>query len=399
MQVTAGPDGFVSTSAVAEYPSHVLLTEYLNERRANGGQALECALPRFRKRLSKRELVALILAIHARIGWIAEHERELAEPGRWQDFLAQLARNLYSASLPFSARDLITLLQGHRKHRSLWWFGPEELLVTYIETHDFLPELAAELRNFQAELTGFPGGMKYQNQAGYQVAVQHIHMLLWHDESDPLDLSRCWSEAVRCDLRAMSGARRDHWKALFRHIKGNAPAKPAKGWLKEAEKRLAQVGVVDFRDRFCAWLAPFRSSQPQPLSVPGSHILRGLLWYSTLIDDPALASVALTLLDATWKAKRNVDKVMVALVGVLEMLPPPEAWPPLLRLQQEWPTSSVQVERLLKHTAGRFGITEEELKARALLKPKLDLTEQVDRVMERLSETRAMIRIRDPRGR
>jgi len=212
MQVTAGPDGFVSTSAVAEYPSHVLLTEYLNERRANGGQALECALPRFRKRLSKRELVALILAIHARIGWIAEHERELAEPGRWQDFLAQLARNLYSASLPFSARDLITLLQGHRKHRSLWSFGPEELLVTYIETHDLLPELAAELRNFQAELTGFPGGMKYQNQAGYQVAVQHIHMLLWHDESDPLDLSRCWSEAVRCDLRAMSGARRDHWR-------------------------------------------------------------------------------------------------------------------------------------------------------------------------------------------
>jgi hypothetical protein len=46
-----------------------------------------------------------------------------------------------------------------------------------------------------------------------------------------------------------------------------------------------------------------------------------------LINDPAVASVALTLLDATWKAKRNVDKVMVALVGVLEMLPPPEAWP------------------------------------------------------------------------
>src|SRR6516162_11456269 len=34
MQVTAGPDGFVSTSGVAEYPSHVLLTEYL--KRAAG---------------------------------------------------------------------------------------------------------------------------------------------------------------------------------------------------------------------------------------------------------------------------------------------------------------------------------------------------------------------------
>jgi hypothetical protein len=224
MQVTAGPDGFVATSNIAEYPSHVLLTEYLNERRAIGGEALERALPRFRKRLSKHELVALILTIHERIGRIAEHERELSEPRQWQDFLAQLARNLYSASLPFSANDLIAMLQGHRKHRALWSFGPEELLVAYVETHDLSPVLAAELSNFQAELTGLPGGMKYQNQAGYQVAVQHVHMLLWHDESDPLDFSRCWSEAVRRDLRAMSGARRAHWKALFRHIKGNAPA-------------------------------------------------------------------------------------------------------------------------------------------------------------------------------
>jgi hypothetical protein len=45
-----------------------------------------------------------------------------------------------------------------------------------------------------------------------------------------------------------------------------------------------------------------------------------------------------------------------------------------------------QVERLLKSTAGELGITEEELKARALLKPKLDITEQVDRMMHRLAD-------------
>ena len=59
--------------------------------------------------------------------------------------------------------------------------------------------------------------------------------------------ARC--EAVRRDLRAMTGTRRTHWTALFRHIKRNAPAKPAKSWLK-AEKRLAAVGREDFRDRF-----------------------------------------------------------------------------------------------------------------------------------------------------
>src|SRR5262249_59684647 len=79
----------------------------------------------------------------------------------------------------------------------------------------------------------------------------------------------------------------------------------------------------------------------------------------------------LVLLDAPWKAKRNLDKVMVALVSVLETLPPVAAWPSLLRLQQEWPTSSGQIERLLEETAAELGITEEELRARAILQPKL----------------------------
>jgi hypothetical protein len=398
MLATPGPDGFLATPDVADYPSHVLLTEHLRERQAAGGEALERALPRLRK-LPKGELVALIRAIHARIAWIAEHDSELSEPRRWQDFLAQLARNLYAANLPFAAEDLITMLEGHRKHCALWSFGPEEMLVAYLETHDLSSTLAAELRRFYADLKGAPGGMKYQNQAGYQSALQQVHMLLWHDESDPLDPSRCWSDRVRGKLRAMSGARQASWKALLRHTRGNAPAKPAKAWLKEAEQRLARVGLDDFRERFCCWLAPFGSAEPQSLTVAGSHILRGLLWYAALAEDPALAAAALSLLDAVWKAKRNIDKVMVALVSVLETLPPAEAWPSLLRLQQEWPTSSVQVERLLKKTAAEFGITEEELKARALLKPKLDIAEQAARRMDRLKEARAMVRVGDSKNR
>ena len=327
VQVTIGPDGFVANSEMGNYAAHARLTEYLQERQADGGKALERVLPRLRKQLSKSELVALIRAIHARITWIAEHDGELSDPGRWQEFLAQLARNLYSPRLPFDAADLIVLLIGHREHRALRSFGPEELLVAFVEMHDLTPALADELRRFQADLRGKPGGMKYQSQAGYQVAVAHVHMLLWHDENDPLDPSRCWSDVVRRDLRDMRGKQRTHWKALFRHIKGNAPAKPAKGWIKEAEKHLTQVTHQDFMDRLGVWLAPLRSGEAQPLSVAGSHVLRGLLWYAALTKDPRLGAIVLTLLDACWKAKRNVDKAMIALVGVLEAMPPVEAWP------------------------------------------------------------------------
>jgi hypothetical protein len=396
MQVTMGPDGFLATEEVADYAAHVILSDYLRARQETGGTALERVLPRLRKELSKRELVSLIRAIHARIAWIASEERALSEPRRWQEFLAQLLRNLYAPSLPFEEADLIRLLEGHRRYSMLWSFGPEELVGAFLATRDLSPALANELRRFQAELKGGSGQGKYQSQASYQSAVQQVHMMLWHDEGDALDPARCWSDLVRGDLRAMTGAGKAAWKALFRHIKGNAPAKPSPSWRKEGEKRLAAIGLDEFRERFTAWLAPFESGAPQALSVAGSHVLRGLLWYAALAGDPRIAATALVLLDAKWKAKRNVDKAMVALVAVLETLAPAEAWPALVRLQQQWPTTSGQIERLLKKIAAALGIGEEELAARGLLHER-DLDAATAKIMVRLNNGPIMVRQR--RGR
>jgi hypothetical protein len=72
MLVTVGPDGLLATPDVADYPSHVVLAEHLRARHAAGDVALERALPRFRRELSKHDLVALIRAIQVRIGGIAE---------------------------------------------------------------------------------------------------------------------------------------------------------------------------------------------------------------------------------------------------------------------------------------------------------------------------------------
>src|SRR5215472_9433148 len=270
MQVTMGPDGFLATEEAADYAAHVILSDYLRERQQTGGAALERILPRLRKELGKREIVSLIRASHARIAWIASEERALSEPRRWQEFLAQLLRNLYAPKLPFEEADLIRMLQGHRRYSMLWSFGPEELVGTFLATRDLSPALANELRRFQAELRGGSGQGKYQSQASYQSAVQQVHMMLWHDEGDALDPARCWSNLVRADLRAMTGARKSAWKALFRHIKGNAPAKPSPSWRKEAEKHLAEVGADEFRERFTAWLAPFERGELQTLGVAGS---------------------------------------------------------------------------------------------------------------------------------
>ena len=391
MRVTVGPDGYLATDDAPEFAAQSLLADHLGERQKTGDGALAKALPRLRK-LAKPAQADLIRAIHHRIGWIDENAAELSEPKRWQSWLAQLARALYSPSLPLDEADFILMLESHRRRRALWGFGPEELLVAWLDTHELSPALAAELRRFQADLRGVPGGMRYQSQSAYQAATQHVYMLLWHDEADPLDPKRCWSDLVRADYRAMTGDRKAAWRAIFRHIRGNAPAKPPKGWVTGAEALLDRLGTDAFVERFLAWFEPLAGTEPQRLEVAGSHVLRGLLWYAAIVGDPRLPPAALCLLDTKWKARKNVDKAMVALVQIMEAMAPETAWPSLLRLQQEWPTTSVQVERLLKETAARFGITEEELKARALLKPKLDIGRRMEDVMDKLITALPMVR-------
>ena len=63
---------------------------------------------------------------------------------------------------------------------------------------------------------------------------QQLHMLRWLDEWEPLDPARCWSECVRRDFRSFSGDRRTAWRALLKHLRGNAPVRMPAGWARQA---------------------------------------------------------------------------------------------------------------------------------------------------------------------
>jgi len=105
------------------------------------------------------------------------------------------------------------------------------------------------------------------------------------------------------------------------------------------------------------------------------------------------------LLDAKWKAKRNVEKTMVALLGVLVAQPPAVRWAPLQRLQLEWGTTSGQIEDLLRTTAGELGISADQLRAQGLLRSPPGFGDLLDKMMERLQSARFAIGIVDPRAR
>src|SRR5262249_44779755 len=157
---------------------------------------------------------------------------------------------------------------------------PVARVAEYFATRDLTPQLCAAVR---ARRDRYRDGIGQRYKPiDVQSQLQLLDMLLWHDETDALDPAACWSERVRHDFRAMTGERKTHWRALLRHIRGDAGSKPPKPWMKEAQGRLAAVGADDFQATISAWFTSFREPEPLRLSVVGSHVLKGLLWYCSL---------------------------------------------------------------------------------------------------------------------
>lgn len=300
------------------------------------------------KKLPKRAAIDHLEAILRRLAWLRQYDAELAHAHLDRLRLIRLLRVFYTMKLPCTERDLCTLLDLTAPLLPIMSpEGPVEYVLEYTRSSDLTPALAASLHRFDSALQK----EKLGASASLQSLRQTLHVLLWLDEWEPLDPSRCWSECIRRDLRAMTGERRARWRRLLSHIRGNAPKRMPAGWAREAEARLAAVGLEDFKEQFALWWAPFRSAQPLPLTVAGSHVLKGLLWFASLTRDDEVREIALWLLDVAWKQKRNVEKSMVA----LEV----------------------------------FGVTREELEARQLVKP--DTPRPATAFLEKLLRARVLV--------
>ena len=324
--ILPAPDGFLISPDDPLRAAQLRLNDYLlaEEQRAPNA-AFDMSVWR---KLPKGQLAGQIEATLRRLRWLDQHDAELENAHLARLRLAGLLRALYTLKAPYRERDLRAFLDltvpllGR-----IAPYGPVEHVGLYVQSNDLTPELCASLREFQANLREEMS----VSQASMQSLRQQLHMLLWLDEWEPLDPARCWSECVRRDFRDFTGERRVKWRALLKHIRGNAPVRMPAGWARQAQPLLAAVGIEDFREQMRIWFAPFRSGEPLPLSVAGSYVIKSLIWFSAVAAAEDLKECCLWLLDAKWKQKRNTEKVMVAL--------------------------------------GAFGISKEELVSRKLIKP------------------------------
>lgn len=260
------------------------------------------------KKLPKREVIDLIIATLRRYAWLREHDAEVADAHVKRLRLVQLLHVLYTKKLPCTEADLRMMLDLTVPLLDyIAPDGPVDYVMEYIKDNDLTPELCESLRNFQSNL------QEAGSVASMQSLRQRLYTLLFMDEWEPLNPAKCWSESIRRDFRAMQGERKSNWRRLLKHIRGNAPQLMPPAWAREAADRLAAVGVEDFNQQLALWFAPFHSDQPLPLSVAGSHVLKGLIWYAAVSGDETAKETSLWLLDAKWKQKRNTEKSLTAL--------------------------------------------------------------------------------------
>ncbi len=305
---TLGPDGFPIARTDRLYPIHVALNEYVltAAQQERSGAPVDLA---GWKKLPKGQILDHVEAVLRRVGWLYQHDRELHSAHLARQQLIRLLRVFYTVKLPCTEPDLRTMLDLTAPLlEHIAPDGPVEYVTEYLKKNDLTEELSRSLREFNAKVRTDVSGM-----AALQSLKQRLHMLAWLDEWEPLDPARCWSECVRRDFRAMTGERRVKWRGLLKHLRGNAPPRMPSGWARDAEQRLADVGLEDFREQLHVWFAPFRSGEPLPLSVAGSHVLKTLIWYAALTRDDEAKAIALGLLDVKWKQKRNAEKLMLAL--------------------------------------------------------------------------------------
>lgn len=332
-----GPDGFAISQSDPRHAEQILLNTFLAET-AND---LERFVPDAKwKKLAKRQTIDLITAILHRLKWLYDNDDQLRTAHVDRIRLIKLLRTLYRRKLPCTESDLrmivdstVPLLEAIAPD------GPIDYVMDYYQENDLTPALCDSLRQFSAHL------VEQGSVASMQSLRQRLYMLLWMDEWEPLDPARCWSEGIRRDFRAMTNDRKYVWRKLLKHIRGNAPVNMPAGWAKDAAELIAAVGVDDFVEQLSLWFAPFRSGQPLPLSVAGSHVLKGLIWFASVSQDERAKEVALSLLDVKWKQKKNISKSMIAL--------------------------------------GVFGISKEELLARKLIK---ELAPAPNRIIQRVLE-------------
>jgi len=315
-KATTGIDGFAIDPADRFAGEQLMIDEYL--KAAHPDELMRGGIPTtsgdrlapVRASLIQRAasdsaggLNRLAEAIAARVAWIAGHSQGLDENTRlfWRVETGKLMTEALRKVTGPSRDVVIASLQSD----SLNFFGYSpaervfELCELYVDQHGWDAQLVKAIEPWMKTLHGSISAQNLRRRVGW---------FLLFEEVSPIKIADCWGNQVRSDLRKIPEAERRLWRAVLGNASFSNVDKPPAKWLKPAKAAFAQLGGPNFRARFTSWFEPFRSAEPLKLTVPGRDLLRILMWYAIVAEDPAVDEALAWYAKGKWKNQASASR-------------------------------------------------------------------------------------------
>lgn len=192
-----------------------------------------------------------------------------------------------------------------------------------------------------------------------------------------------WAEAVNGDLTRVDPAQSAHWAALLKHALGATSSRPSSKWLATGRALVDAVGGAEVQEALLRWLpkvAQGRStsalgrgfedprSTADVMNDENADALRGLLWLSQTLPQPAAVARAITgvALSAYKKAPGvgpRAVKVGNAAVYALSEMKSTEAVGQLalLKVRVRFGTAQKEIEKAFNTAAEALGLPRDEI--------------------------------------
>jgi hypothetical protein len=312
------PDGFLLDPSSPAAAGHHALNQYLVRVEEAGWPT---ALKEVNAIRDKRLKLLIWKALIERMLWLRDHYPASACISPFRG----LAERIEKWTLAPAEEDLVQILERTAMAAGfLAPYTPMPHLFAFIEMHGLTAGLAAAIRAFRERVYDDRLAV---NQVSLQLFRSRLDMLAWRDEWTPIDPKRCWSEQVRADFRAMTGAERENWRRVFYSIHGDEGTRPSPKWSSSADAWIREIGREPFVERLAGWLAPLRKSAVVRLSREGSFLLRSFVWLAQAANHPELMARVAEIPDVAFKPKANGQKVVRAAEEAAGLPGPPHELP------------------------------------------------------------------------
>lgn len=247
-----------------------------------------------------QDLPKWLSALTKRSDWIRRNREMIPDADRWRMMLASrismvLNRiSLFNIVLSEPALLEVAHLAGQdefvRRH------GLNEL-YRLIEKSGLTPKLCASMHRVLSLLEPDRYG---------SATIGQFAWTLFLSDADVENTDRCWSFAVRRDIRAMPAKQRGGWRQFMKNATFLASPGMDPKWEPRIRKNLAKIGEQEFVRQAVKWLHRFAQPEPVSMEFAGEILLRQFLEVASLLGSPELTKACAWTISAEWAGERSV---------------------------------------------------------------------------------------------